>query len=237
MIELNHSLLFLKNKIIYYSDDIFDVKHYDSVTFRAIKNEFNDPTFNHREEICYVLDLTPNLDSLWGQMNRNVHRNIKRAEQTGIEIKFNQGYEEFYQMYQDHLNVKKHIRWFNVHKLDDIKKYGTLVVAEKDDKMISGSVFLEDENYLVYWITASYRYSDDKLTKQLAGNATHLIQWEIIKYAKSKGLKEYNLGGCATNDLKNELLVQFKESLGGKPVKYYIFCENFEEVLSRTVLK
>jgi lipid II:glycine glycyltransferase (peptidoglycan interpeptide bridge formation enzyme) len=227
MIELDNDFFIFKNKVVYYSDNVFDVKGYDSISFRAMQKCVNNSTFAARDEVVYTIDLTLDLETIWGNMNRNVHRNIKKAEQSGVKIKFNQGYEDFYKMYKDHLNVKKHIRWFNVHKLEAIKKSGTLVVAEYDSKIISGSVFLEDRDHLLYWITASYRYSDDKALRQISGNATHLIHWEIIKYAKSKGLKEYNLGSCATNDLSNELLVQFKESLGGKPVRYNIYNKDY----------
>jgi lipid II:glycine glycyltransferase (peptidoglycan interpeptide bridge formation enzyme) len=139
-------------------------------------------------------------------------------------------------MYNEHRKSKKHLKWFNVHKSDEIKKYGTLVIAEYENKAISGSVFLEDENNLVYWITASQRYSDNKHLRQLSGNATYLTHWNIIQYAKEKGIKTYNLGPCAYNDRVNKTLTQFKEHIGGEPHKYYCYYKDYN-LIYRTIRK
>lgn len=230
IIELDFKPFLFKNKIIYYSDSIFDVAGYTSVSFKAVKNKVPAPHFDCREEINYIIDLTQSLEKIWDNMNRNSHRNIKKAKESGVNIKFNQNYEEFYDMYLDHKEAKGHLKWYNMHILDEIKKYGTLVVAEYDDEIISGAVFLEDENNLIYWITASYRYSQNEEIKKLSGNATHLVQWEVIKYAKSKGLKEYNLGPCSYEGNVNKTLLRFKEGLGGKPCKHYTYKKDYNKL-------
>jgi len=229
MIELDFNNFIFKNKVIYYSDSIFDVDGYSSVSFRAIKNKFDTPLFSYREEIHYVIDLTQSLEVIWNNMNRNVHRNIKKAKQNDINIKFNEGYQEFYNIYKDLTKAKK-FKWFNIYNLDDIKKYGTLIIAEYKNKIISGSVTLEDKNNIIFWLTASNKYSQIKELKKLSGNAAHLVQWEIIKYAKLKGIKEYNLGGCATYNKINKTLREFKESLGSKPYTYYMYDKDYNIV-------
>ncbi len=230
MIELDFNIFNFKYKVIYYSDSIFDVDGYSSVSFKTIKNRDTIPLFICQEETHYCIDLTQSLEVIWNNMNRNARRNIKKAEQEGIAIKFNQGYPEFYEMYKHHLQTKKHIKWYNVYSLDVIKKHGVLVVAEYKNKIISGSIFLEDENNIVYWITASYRYDYGDDIKKLSAYATYLIQWEIIKYAKLKGLKEYNLGSCSYEDDVNLTLKQFKENLGGKEHVYYGYYKDYNKI-------
>ena len=227
MIEFETNNFIFKNKVFYYTDSIFDIDGYSSVSFKAIKNKINNNLFDCHQEILYIIDLNQNLDTIWKNMDRSSHRNVKKAEQKGIIIKFNQGYEDFYDMYNYHLRIKKHIQWFNIHDLDNIKKYGTLVTAEYNNKIISGSVFLEDKDNVVSWIVASYRYSPNDDIRRLSGNATHLIQWEIIKYAKLKEKKEYNLGACAYDESINKTLKQFKENLGGKPFTYYTYHKDY----------
>ncbi len=230
IIEFDFNVLFFKNKVIHYSDTIFNIDGYSSISFRAVKNKIDAPSFSCNKEICYIIDLTQSLEEIWNNMNRNAHRNIKKAEKEGINIEFNKGYQEFYKMYEDHLKSKKHLKWYNIHKLDEIKKHGTLVIAKYGNDIISGSVFLEDENNIIYWITASYRYSPKKIIRQLSGNATYLIHWEIIKYAKLKDIKEYNLGPCAYDDRVNKKLQQFKKSLGSEPHTYYKYCKDYNFV-------
>lgn len=230
IIEYDFKSLIFKNKIIYYSDSLFDVDGYSSIQFRMMKNKIIDSQFDHREEICYIIDLTQSLEDIWNNMNRNARRNIKKGEDKGINIKFNQNRQEFYDMYLEHLKNKKHLKWYNIHKLEDIKKYGTLVIAEYDNEIISGSVFLEDENNIVYWITASNRYSKNKEIRKLSGNATYLTQWELINYAKLKGIKEYNLGPCAYYSSENETLKQFKEGLGGTAHSFYAYSKEYNKL-------
>jgi len=164
-------------------------------------------------------------------MDRNAHRNIKKAESNGITVKINQNHEEFYNMYMDHIKSKKHIKWYDIASSESIKKYGTLFTAEKDSKILSGGVFLEDEDNIVYLIASSYRYSPDKETRTSVGNATYMIQWEVIKYAKAKGIKEYNLGPCMSEEQSIDTLVQFKKGLGCKETIHYNYYKDYNNLL------
>jgi len=59
---------------------------------------------------------------------------------------------------------------------------------------------LEDQSNINYWIGASKRLDVDKEKAKLIGYANRLIYWEAIKYAKEKGIKEYDLGGIFSDE-------------------------------------
>jgi lipid II:glycine glycyltransferase (peptidoglycan interpeptide bridge formation enzyme) len=227
VIELDEENLFFKTKIFYYSDSVFDVKGYRTVFFKYVKNKVDAPGFNCVEEDTYVIDLTQSLDDLWKNMKRHTHRNIKKAERNGIAIKINENYDDFYKMYLDHINEKKHIKWYDHNKKETFIKYGTLFTSDYNGIILSGIVSLLDENYLVMWVGSSYRFSKNIEIKKLVGPASHLTYWEVIKYAKAKGIKELNSGPSGTRDNPNLGLIWFKEGLGAKIKTYQTYYKDY----------
>ena len=66
----------------------------------------------------------------------------------------------------------------------------------------------------------------DKEKAKLIGYANRLIHWEAIKYAKEKGIKEYDLGGIFSDEEVEKDKVKmgirsFKLSFGGESVTRY----------------
>jgi lipid II:glycine glycyltransferase (peptidoglycan interpeptide bridge formation enzyme) len=223
LIELVEENLFFKTKIFFYSESAFDVKGYRTIFFKYVKNKVDTPGFNCVEEDTYVIDLTQSIEDLWKNMDHHAHRSIKKAEKKGIIIKINENFDDFYKMYLDHIHEKKHIQWYDRNEKETFIKYGTLITAYYNGLILSGNILLLDDNYIVTWAGSSYRFSKDLEIKPLVGPSSHLILWEVIKYAKARGIKELNFGPCGTRSKPNLGLIQFKEGLGAK-VKTYQTC-------------
>ncbi len=232
MLILDRKNLIFKVKEIHFSDYPYDVDGCDAVVFYYCKDEVGPAGFTCREDHTSVIDLTQDLDTIWGSMSKgNCRKPINRAERAGVKVKLNENYDEFYEMYHS-VRSGKSLTGFSI-SLKDIKRYATLFVAEFDGEVISGHGYLEDENNMKSWVIGSKRFEKNKEYATLVGNASKLIIWEAIKYAKERGIKEFDMGGlwsdeeAEINEIKRNINF-FKQSFGGKTIT----CYNYQKAYS-----
>ena len=193
MLEIEGKIHIFKTKEIWFSDYPFDIKGYDSVTFRACKNKVDLNGFTREEFTTLVIDLTQDLDVIWKNMNKSSCRYaINRAKKDGIKIKLNQNYEEFCEINRSFRENKG--LPVGSEKNEFMNKYGTLFVAEFDGEILCGQFYLEDENNIRWLIGASKRLEVGKEKATLIGNANRLVIWQAIQYAKEKGINEFDMG-------------------------------------------
>ncbi|OGW40849.1 MAG: hypothetical protein A2Y97_13870 [Nitrospirae bacterium RBG_13_39_12] len=231
MIELDRRRFIFKIKEIWFSDYPYDIKGHDIVRFHACKNEVNMDGFECIESPTLLIDLTQDLDTIFKNMNKTCRNLINRAMREGILVTLSQNYEEFYKMF-DRFRNKKVLSGM-IEKFEIIKKYGTLFVGEFEKEMIAGGLFLEDQQAIRYWYSASKRLETDKNKQNLIGNANRLILWEAMKYAKEKGIKEFDLGGYYKGEDKNDpryTINIFKQGFGGKLVTYYTYEKDYSRL-------
>jgi len=222
MIKIEFKRLMFNIAEIWFSDHIYDVEGYSHVKFRRCGPQEKYSGFNCEEEITSVIDLTPDLDTIWKNIKKDsTRRPIRRAEEAGVVIKRNENFDEFYEIYRTHLSRKKyHI--IPYHK-ESLKKAGTLFTAELNGEVLGGSIFIEDQDHMLAHTGASKIIDNDKPLNTLKGQASRLIKWEAMKYAKKKGIKEFDMGGLFTDSLNS-----FKESFGGKRVTYYAYYKDYD---------
>lgn len=229
MLEIERKILFLKTKHIWFSEFPFDIEGYDSVLFRACKNKVDAEGFNRTEFHTLVIDLTQDIDIIWKNMSKSSCRYaIKKAEKDGITVKLSQNFSEFSQIDSAFRKMKELPS--NSKQLKIAKEYGTLFVSSWNNEILGGQIYLEDKNNIRWFIGASRRLEVDKLKASLIGNANRLLVWEAIKYAKNKGIKEFDLGGYylqEEKDIQNDRINFFKKSFGGELVTHYIYQKNY----------
>jgi hypothetical protein len=115
-----------------------------------------------------------------------------------------------------------------------MRKYGTLFIAEHEGEILGGILYLEDENNIFGWRGASLHLEVDKKKAALIGRANRLIHWEAIKYAKKKGIKEFDWGGLwseeeAKRDKMKRGINSFKLSFGGEVVTRYCYSKTYSK--------
>ncbi len=160
---------------------------------------------------------------------------IKEAEKIGVKINLNQNYEEFFEI---NLLFRKN-KGLNTYSesVEFMKKYCTLFTAEFDGEILLGHLFLEDKNNIRALISGSKRFNVDKEKVRLIANANKLSIWNAIKYAKDKGIKEYDMGGYYTGekkDVQKENINIFKKSFGGKLVTHYVYEKDYSKLFTLT---
>jgi hypothetical protein len=230
MIEIVKEKIIFRLKQIWFAEHPFDVGDADRVIFRDCKNKIDIPGFICEKITTLVIDLTHDLDFIWKNMSEgNVRKPVRRAERAGIKIKMNQNYEDFYSLYKSVIVAKKLSGLINI---NDIKKYGTLFVAEFEGEIISGHGYLEDEKNMRSWVIGSDHFCTNKNRATMAANASKLIIWEAIKYAKAKEIKEFDFGGYAeeSDDKQKKSISEFKKSFGGKLASRYVYQKDYSKI-------
>jgi lipid II:glycine glycyltransferase (peptidoglycan interpeptide bridge formation enzyme) len=220
MIKIEWKRLIFNTAEIWFSD-LFDVEGYSHVMFRRCWPQGNYSGFNFcGEEITSIIDLSQDLDTIWNNIEKDARRQIRRAQEAGVIVKRNQHFDEFYEIYRAHLSRKK----YHVIPYDKLAlmNAGILFTAELDGQVLLGAINAADRDHMLGRVGASRIIDNDKRLNTLKGNASRLLEWEVIKYAKEEGIKEYDIGGLFTDSLNS-----FKESLGGKRTIYHAYSKDY----------
>jgi lipid II:glycine glycyltransferase (peptidoglycan interpeptide bridge formation enzyme) len=241
MLITDRKILTFHIKEVHFSDYPHDIEGCDFLNFHSCKNKVNPNGFNCQKELTSVIDLTQDLDKIWQDMDKKSARyRINRAQREGIKIRINKDYDQFYQIYRSFIQksgIKSLFDVFGVGStsLETMKKYGTLFVAEYDGEILVGTIYLIDNSNMKAWIGASKRLEVDRAKASIISNADRLIDWEAIKYAKEKGIKEFDLGGLwskeeVEKDESKKGINSYKLSYGGKIVTCYSYQKIYSKV-------
>ena len=229
MLEIERKNYIFKTKEIWFSDYPFDVDGCHSAIFHACKNKVDLKIFECKESPTFLIDLTQDLETIWKSMGKKSCRyGIKRAERDKVRVKINQDFVDFLKI-NDSFREAKGLSQSNIN-IEFIKKYGTLFVAEFEGEILGGQFYLADENSIRWLIGASKRLEVDRERAILIGNANRLITWEAIKYAKGRGLKEFDMGGYYSGGKGAEIVDTpnlFKQEFGGKVTTRYIYKKDY----------
>jgi len=229
MLEIESNRYGFKTKTIWFSDAPFEVNGYDGVVFRACTDNVDLEGFFKREFTTSVIDLTQDLDVIWGKMSKSSCRSaIKRAEREGVEILVNQEYETFINLNRN-FRTDKGLPPFDV-DVDFMKNYGTLFVSMINGTIFGGQFYLNDDSHMRWLLGASKRLESTDNIKSLIGAANRLMIWEAIQYAKTAEIGTFDMGGYYTGkipDPQKEGINHFKKSFGGEIVSHYTYEKDY----------
>lgn len=202
--------------------------------FSASKSFEEVPGFVCRREWTSCIDLTQDLEAIWHKMHRgSCRRQIKRAERAGVQARKSENYDEFYKVYRPFWRLTKQPGL--PEQLKIIRDYGTLFTAEHNNELLVSHVYLHDDTTFLAWIAVNRRFDTTNAKKRiLIGNASHLTHWEAIKYAKERGLAEFDFGGLFAEkgeDYPGYSLDAFKRHFGGKSVLKYHYYKDYNKIL------
>jgi len=240
MIITEKKILAYNIKEVHFSDYPYDIENCDFLKFHYCKEKDNTKGFICQKKFTSIIDLTQDLDIIWQNMDKkNARYRINRAQREDIEIWINKDYNEFFQIYRSFIQKKGMKSLFDVFgvgstTLETMKKYGTLFTAEHDGEVLVGTLYLKDNSKIKAWIGASKRLEVDKAKATMISNADRLIDWELIKYAKEEGIKEFDLGGLwpkdeAEKDEKKNGINKYKLFLGGKIFTRYCYYKIYSK--------
>ena len=235
VIIIDNSFLFLKKRDIFLSETPYDIgDEIDIVNFRWCKNRINLPGYSCLETLTSTINLNQELEEIRTKMNKTIRRKIKKVEKGPIIWKMNENFNEFYKVYKNFMKLKGYgsrlgFLGFELPNVKIMEKRGTLFTYELNGEILGGQLYLEDDETIFLWVSASKRLEVDKKTALLISEANAFLVWETIKYAKKKSLKTFNWGGLwsmeeALDPEKNSLN-QYKISFGGQIKMYYSYSK------------
>ena len=171
----------------------------------------------------YQIDLDQPEELIFSNFNSK-HRNvIRRAIKESVVVKF--GGIELIDDYMimdsqtwERSGVSSRKKDYYECLLTHSKHVLVAIAYDLDGKPQAGAI-------VPYTKRRAYYLHGCTLNNSLLGSA-NLLQWEIIKWLKSKGIKIYDFVGCRLNvdeDSKFHGIQRFKERFGGKLRKGYMF--------------
>jgi hypothetical protein len=235
VIIIDNSFLIFKKRDIFLSEYPYDIGNkIDAVSFHYCKYKITMPGYTCREQLTSTIDLNQESEEIWKKMNRKLRQKIKKATKENITWKINENFNEFYAISKDFMKQKNYATrlGFLSLELPNVKimeKYGTLFTAELNGDVLGGHLYLEDNENILAWISASRRLAVDKETSTLINCANCLLHWQAIMYAQEKSIRTFNWGGLWSEkealDPKKNSVNAFKLSFGGGTEKAYSYSK------------
>jgi len=172
----------------------------------------------------WVLDLTKSEEEILSGMKQKGRYNIKIAQDAGLtfttsNLTDSKELEAFYDQYQKtgqrHKIAYRSKQYFtSLLEILGGKDYALACTVWHAQKPLASGIFI------LYGESALYLYGGSRDTERNL-MAPYLLHWEMIKYAKEKGLKEYNFLGIAPDDDQNHPwagITRFKKQFGGEQI-------------------
>ena len=220
-----------RTREIWFSEVPFDVRHCSEVSFRECKKEIDIGGFTCSKFTTLVIDMESDLDVIWSGIKANYRNEISRARREGITVALNEGYDQFNLLNKD-FREKKGLGNSPLDR-EAIEKHGTLFLAKYNGEAVVGQVYLRDEGNMRWVIGASKRLNSDKNLSKVIGFGNRLLVWEAIRFAKEKGVREFDMGGYYTgNDESDERhkINAFKKGFGGRIVTHYNYQKCYSDL-------
>ncbi len=183
------------------------------------------------------VDISKPLEEIRKSFRKKWRYSLKQAEKNNLEVKSGTDlalFEQFYSIYKEMHGRKKFKETVNVDSFKDIQELlppdqkMQIFICEKDGNPVSALVGSALGNTGIYLLGGTTQTG-------LKLSASYLVQWETIKWLKSKNIKWYDLGGIDPEGNKGVYI--FKKGLGGNEIKFIGKFEAYKSFLSKTVVK
>lgn len=174
--------------------------------------------------VTFILDLDRDLNAILASFEEKTRYNVRLAEKKGVRVKEDiseKGIKTFYGLYLDTSRRDK----FLIHPLTYYQKVreiifnaglGTNLMAYYNGEPIAAVIVFAFGRKIWYMYGASASEFRNVMPN-------HLLHWEVIKWAKERNFKYYDLWGIPVNPTENHPLYgvyRFKKGLKGQLVKY-----------------
>src|SRR6185369_7647532 len=182
----------------------------------------NAPMYMHAE-LTSQLDITKPEDELLVNMRKTTRHEIRKAEKLGIKIETSRDeklIKHFYDLQLETAKRQKFVPFSYSYFLEQFK-----VFFEADKALLYTATFenkILAQAFIIFYNTeAVYHYAVSTQEGRTYPGA-YLLQWEVIKEAKKRGMKKYNFWGVAPIDSKDHRfsgISIFKRGFGGEDIQ------------------
>lgn len=182
------------------------------------------PTHMHAE-LVWMLDVTPTEDELLRNMRKTTRYLIRKAE-TDDEVQIVRGanpeylkiFNSLYSATAERQNFTAFSENYLNKEFEAFKNDNQIEIflAKYKDEYVSGAM-------VVFYDDSGFYHQGASIQKYPKVPAPYLLQWEIIRQAKARGLRYYNFWGIAPEDKPKHPwsgLSLFKKGFGGFSEEY-----------------
>ncbi len=166
-----------------------------------------------RREVSSILYLEPTPEENLAKFTGASRRAVKKAPQSGVEVRFSRDYATFYDILLHNLKRRHNVQ--PTHTLEELLRLADLfpdeihlLAAYLEGRMIAG-ITIFDANPDV---TVAFYISHDEACQQY--RAVNLLFYEMICGAIEEGFRYLDFGIFTVNMAPNFGLARFKESFG-----------------------
>jgi hypothetical protein len=231
MLITERKFYLIKTVNIYFVDTPVQesIPGYHVLTYHTYENWGDIPEYEKHTFFTTTIDLRQDLETIWGKINRQHRRHIKRSEKNGTQITLSKNYEGFYQIYKKLFQEKKYAdpSGLNVLTPPFMEKYGTLFTAENQGELIGGAFYFHDGKNVLFCEGAYKNIENTPESKKLTTDAMCCLHWEAIKYFKEMGNIIFDLGDVSSDDKEINSQMNggdvFKRSFGGEVIASYMY--------------
>ncbi len=148
-----------------------------------------------------LVDIAPSLDDIMAGLNQKGRHAIKRAERDGVTAKAvpatDENCEEMFRLYkitaEGQFGTRPYAYYKNFWQQFEKAGMGQLFFAYFDGQVVAAAYDL------VFGTKSTYKDGASVRERPVYG-ASHLLQWHIIEWAKSKGATQHDLAGTPPSD-------------------------------------
>lgn len=184
----------------------------------SIKNwlPFHWNAFKQTTRYTYVLDDLKNLEKVYEKFNRNIRRNIRKAEKN-LKITDDFSIETFFDINKESFD-RQGLSIF--YTLDFLKKYDAVLAQRKARKIffaVNEHGQIHAASYLIWDQNRSYYHLAGESSKFRGNGASILLTWEAIKFTKNElGLEIFDFEGSMLKPIE-----AIRRQFGAKQEPYF----------------
>ncbi len=175
----------------------------DVVIYHTYKDWGEVEGFDRIQFPTTIIDLGKDTDEILRKIHRQHRRHIRRAVQNGTTVSLSDNFEEFHRIYKKFLKQKNYAdpSGINIPSSKFMQKYGTLIIAENQGKILAGNLYFHDRDNALLVHGAYQVFGDTVDDNKLSADASCYLQWEAMKHFKNLGVVNYDLGGLDGDEI------------------------------------
>jgi len=202
-----------------------EVSAFDAIVTGNLRNAgFIRAAKQIQPRATFIINLDRPLDELLAGFEEKTRYNIRLAEKKGVSVQEEPdetGIGRFYSLYQttaqrDRFMIHPKIYYQKIREIMFAGGLGTNFVAYYQGQPVAAVIIFSFGRKIWYMYGASSSEARNVMPN-------HLLHWEVIKWAKERGYKQYDLWGIPFEPKKSHPLFgvyRFKKGFHGDLVKY-----------------
>jgi hypothetical protein len=173
------------------------------------------------DSFTHVLDISEGYDAVWNNYNKRVRGAVRKAQKTGVIVKETENESEMMDFYKLYLVGMTHFnstpKPYNLLRYLQTSSIARLVVAQLENQIIGGLLFLHFNSSVRLWCEAS----DSNFLSYRPNNAVidYIVQWACEH--------RYTRVDFGASPIKSEGLIAFKEEWRAQRKWLYTFTKIF----------